>query len=314
MRLGRRVADDLADQLLRRRRATSSRSPTSSSALHPGLPGDDLVSAVLPEFREYERTLTACMNSYVRPQVASYVDRLQSSLNDLGVKTEVDILRSDAGVMTPAEAARNPVYGVLSRAVRRRRGRALRGRAGGLPERADVRHGRHVDRRVAVPGGRADDRARDDDRPVPDQGPERRRAHRRRRRRLDRARARSSPARCASARSPRAPSRARRRTGRAATEPTVTDANVVLGHLPADLIGGEMSLDVEAARAAVQKVADAMGLCARGGRRRHPADRQREHGGRAARDLASSAATTRASSRWSPSAAPGRCTPTRSPS
>ena len=38
-------------------------------------------SAVLPEFREYERTLTACMNSYVRPQVASYVDRLQSSLS-----------------------------------------------------------------------------------------------------------------------------------------------------------------------------------------------------------------------------------------
>ena len=42
VRLGRRVADDLADQLLRRRRATSRRSPTSSSALHPGLPGHDL--------------------------------------------------------------------------------------------------------------------------------------------------------------------------------------------------------------------------------------------------------------------------------
>ena len=103
-------------------------------------------------------------------------------------KTEVDILRSDAGVMTPKEAARNPVYGVLVRPVRRRRGRALRRRAGRLPERADVRHGRHVDRRLAVPGGRADDRPRDHDRPVPDQGPERRRAHGRRRRRLDRAR------------------------------------------------------------------------------------------------------------------------------
>ena len=102
--------------------------------------------------------------------------------------------------------------------------------------------------------------------------------------------------------------------GQGGVEPTVTDANVVLGHLPADLIGGEMALDVEAARAAVQQVADAMGLGARGGRRRHPADRQREHGGRAAGDLASSAGTTRASSRSSPSAAPARCTPTRSPS
>ena len=49
--------------------------------------------------------------------------------------------------------------------------------------------------------------------------------------------------------------------GQGGDEPTVTDANVVLGHLPADLIGGEMALDVEAAQAAVQKVADAMGLC-----------------------------------------------------
>src|SRR4029078_11881629 len=48
--------------------------------------------------------------------------------------------------------------------------------------------------------------------------------------------------------------------GRGGEEPTVTDANVVLGHLPPALLGGEMQLDVEAARAAVQTVADAMGL------------------------------------------------------
>jgi N-methylhydantoinase A len=48
--------------------------------------------------------------------------------------------------------------------------------------------------------------------------------------------------------------------GQGGTEPTVTDANVVLGHLPPRLLGGEMTLDVEAARAAVQKIADAMGL------------------------------------------------------
>ena len=48
--------------------------------------------------------------------------------------------------------------------------------------------------------------------------------------------------------------------GRGGTEPTVTDANVVLGYLPPSLAGGEITLDVDAARAAVQKVADAMGL------------------------------------------------------
>ena len=48
--------------------------------------------------------------------------------------------------------------------------------------------------------------------------------------------------------------------GKGGTEPTVTDANVVLGYLPTSLAGGEITLDREAARAAVQTVADAMGL------------------------------------------------------
>ena len=44
------------------------------------------------------------------------------------------------------------------------------------------------------------------------------------------------------------------------TEPTVTDANVVLGHLPTALAGGEVTLDPDAARTAVQTIADATGL------------------------------------------------------
>ena len=54
------------------------------------------------------------MNSYVRPKVADYVQRLQEQLNGIGAKAEVNILRSDAGLMTTREAARNPIYGVLS--------------------------------------------------------------------------------------------------------------------------------------------------------------------------------------------------------
>ena len=48
--------------------------------------------------------------------------------------------------------------------------------------------------------------------------------------------------------------------GKGGTEPTVTDANVVLGYLPTSLAGGEITLDVDASRAAVGKVAEAMGL------------------------------------------------------
>ncbi len=43
-------------------------------------------------------------------------------------------------------------------------------------------------------------------------------------------------------------------------QPTVTDANVVLGYLPSDLAGGEITLDREAARGAVQTIADATAL------------------------------------------------------
>src|SRR5262245_34577573 len=80
--------------------------------LYPGFPVT-LSSDVLPEFREYERALTACMNSYVRPKVATYIQQLQNALGEIGAKADVNILRSDAGLMTTREAARNPIYGVL---------------------------------------------------------------------------------------------------------------------------------------------------------------------------------------------------------
>ena len=48
--------------------------------------------------------------------------------------------------------------------------------------------------------------------------------------------------------------------GKGGTEPTVTDANIVLGHLPTELAGGEISLDREAARKAVSAVAEATSL------------------------------------------------------
>src|SRR4051794_17593165 len=227
-------------------------------ALYPGFPVT-MSSAVLPEFREYERTLTACMNSYVRPQVAQYVDRLQSQLQGLGVKTEVDILRSDAGVMTPREASRNPVYGVLSGPSGGVAGALYVAARAGFPnvltfdmggtstdvslcQSGEPTIGRETtigQFRIKVPsvdvhtvGAGGGSIAH-----VPQ---------------LTGA-LRVGPQSAGAEPGPAA-------YGQGGTEPTVTDANVVLGHLPADLIGGEMTLDVEAARAAVGTVADAMGL------------------------------------------------------
>lgn len=48
--------------------------------------------------------------------------------------------------------------------------------------------------------------------------------------------------------------------GKGGTLPTVTDANVVLGYLPENLLGGTFQLDREGAKQAVQTIADALGI------------------------------------------------------
>ena len=56
-------------------------------------------SEVIPEMQEYERAETTVLNSYVRPQVSSYVNNLQSNLEkSLGSDVQLSILRSDGGL------------------------------------------------------------------------------------------------------------------------------------------------------------------------------------------------------------------------
>ncbi len=226
--------------------------------LYPGFPVT-LSSEVLPEFREYERALTACMNSYVRPKVAAYVNRLQEQLSGIGAKADVNILRSDAGLMTTREAARNPIYGVLS------------GPSGGVAGALFVARKAGFDDILAFDmGGTSTDVALCQN-GQPTIGRETAIGHFRIKvpsvnvhtvgagggsiahvPELTKA-LRVGPQSAGAEPGPAA-------YGKGGSEPTVTDANVVLGHLPPSLLGGEMELDVEAARAAVQTVADAMGL------------------------------------------------------
>lgn len=48
--------------------------------------------------------------------------------------------------------------------------------------------------------------------------------------------------------------------GKGGTEPTITDAHVTLGRIPPHLLGGEIPLDVEAARAGITELAARLGL------------------------------------------------------
>src|SRR4029077_17041529 len=226
--------------------------------LYPGFPVT-LSSEVLPEFREYERALTACMNSYVRPQVADYVKRLQEQLTGIGAKAEVNILRCDAGLMTTREATRNPIYGVLSGPSGGVAGALFVARKAGyddiltfdmggastdvaLCQNGQTTIGRETSIshfRIRVPsvdvhtvGAGGGSIAH-----VPQ---------------LTKA-LRVGPESAGAGPGPAA-------YGRVGELPMVTDANVLPGPLPPQLLGGERSLDAEASRAAMQTIADAMGL------------------------------------------------------
>ncbi|MGX5656185.1 hydantoinase/oxoprolinase family protein [Geodermatophilus nigrescens] len=224
----------------------------------PGVPVS-LSSDVLPELREYERTLTTVANGYVQPQVEKYVRHLSEGLREGGVAGELSILRSDGGLQSADAAVEAPVSMLLS------------GPAGGVTGAVWVAEQcGHRDLITFDMGGTSTDVAlvRDlaprigretkvgdltvrassvDVRTVGAGGgsiahvPE-----------LTRA-LRVGPQSAGADPGPAA-------YGKGGVEPTVTDANVVLGYLPSDLAGGEITLDVQAARDAVSKVAEAMGL------------------------------------------------------
>jgi N-methylhydantoinase A len=74
----------------------------------PGLPYC-ISCDILPEIKEYERTSTTVVNTYLMPVVSSYLDNLAHSLEEKGVSAPVLLMQSN-GALTPlAEASRRPV-------------------------------------------------------------------------------------------------------------------------------------------------------------------------------------------------------------
>ena len=69
---------------------------------------------VAPEFREYERMSTAVVNAYLGPVMQRYIRRLGTRLGDLGIKTAPHLTQSNGGVIGFDQAAQLPVRTVLS--------------------------------------------------------------------------------------------------------------------------------------------------------------------------------------------------------
>ncbi|MEZ5100088.1 MAG: hydantoinase/oxoprolinase family protein [Thermoleophilia bacterium] len=71
-------------------------------------------SEVLPQYREYERFSTVCLNAFVGPKVARYVRRLEDELRSLGVAHGVHLMTSASGVATAEGAIARPVNLLMS--------------------------------------------------------------------------------------------------------------------------------------------------------------------------------------------------------
>jgi N-methylhydantoinase A len=229
-------------------------------------------SDVLPEMREYERAATTLVSAYVAPVMAGYLARLQRSLRDLGIDAPLHIMESSGGVMTAEVAARHAVAtiesggaaGVVAAAAIARRDalpRVLSFDMGGTTAKAGVVHDGNprVTRDLHV-GGKGSYGGRRAGTGIPVRIPV-----------IDLAEVgvgggsiawiapdgtlRVGPRSAGSEPGPAC-------YGRGGAEPTVTDANLVLGYLdPGHFAGGAFALDAEAAhRAIARHLAEPLGV------------------------------------------------------
>jgi N-methylhydantoinase A len=75
----------------------------------PGIPVT-LSAAVAPEIREYERASTACANAYVQPLMQSYLERLDERLRGMGLQGTLYVMLSGGGVTTVRAAREFPIH------------------------------------------------------------------------------------------------------------------------------------------------------------------------------------------------------------
>ena len=67
-------------------------------------------SDLLPLMREYERTSEVVVNAYIRPVVVNYLLGLTSIIRGIGVKAPLLLMRSDGGMMSFDTGAEKPIY------------------------------------------------------------------------------------------------------------------------------------------------------------------------------------------------------------
>ena len=71
-------------------------------------------SEILPEMREYERTSTTVINAYIRPVVKDYLENLNNQLANLGFKVPLTIMQSNGGLSPVNLAIEKPIFCIES--------------------------------------------------------------------------------------------------------------------------------------------------------------------------------------------------------
>ena len=229
-----------------------------AAEIMPELP-ISLSHEVLPEMQEYERTLTTVANAAVRPVVGKYVASLRTKLADAGMAGKLSLLRSDGGLMSAQKAEEHPVNILMSGPAGGVTGALWVGKNAGIkniltldvggtstdvalienlePRRVRTTEVGHLSVRASSLDVKTVGAGGGSIAYVPD---------------LTKA-LRVGPQSAGAVPGPVA-------YGKGGELPTVTDANVVLGYLPENLLGGSFKLDREGAKIAVQTIADALGI------------------------------------------------------
>jgi N-methylhydantoinase A len=216
---------------------------------------------ILPELKEFERTSTTVANAYIGPILDRYLSSLTARLEDWGFRNQTFIIHSGGGVMSLEAARRLPARTSMSGPAGGAVGAAYIGSLAGFPNLIGFdMGGTSCDLAVITDGTPGQHAGWKIEHKIPVQFPA-----------IDvstigagggtiawidKAGAlRSGPQSAGAHPGPAA-------YGTGGSEPTNTDANLVLGRLnPASFLGGDLSLDIGLAREAIQtKIADLLGL------------------------------------------------------
>jgi N-methylhydantoinase A len=84
--------------------------------LREALPGKFICASheVLAEFREYERTSTTVLNAALGPVMSRYLDQLETRVKNLGLGAKPNIQQSNGGFASPREAGHRPICTLAS--------------------------------------------------------------------------------------------------------------------------------------------------------------------------------------------------------